>query len=623
MNAYAGRILFVNLTTKQVWTEPLNEASAKMYLGGLGLGLNLLMEHSKTGRDAFDPDNLLIYCTGPLTGTLGPAGNGYAIVSKSPQTGCVGEAAVQGFFGPELKRAGYDAVVIRGKTSKLSYLWIDDDKIEIRNAEHLTGCSVKEVEAKLREEIGDYYIRVSGIGEAGEKLCRFATINSEEFLTAGRTGLGAVMGSKNLKAVVVRGTHDVNVANLDCFAKLVKSMYERVKIPEAGKCKPDSLATLLELNSLSALAARNWNNSVFEGAKKLDIDYINDHYVKKTVGCSTFGLGCTRIAVVPDGPFKDSTAQLDFDYLLSFGPLCGIDQLDAVVEATKLVNHYGMDGVSVGAAAAFAMDLYEQGILLDSQTDGSALKFGNVDALIELISKIGKREGWLGNLLAEGTFVAASKISPEAAKYACTVKGLELPAYDLRTLKNGALGFSVAFTGDGQLRNGAQLLDVKGKVDRSKIDPGIGQMLMEGSRLYNVLDSLVLGKQNIDLCSWKDLADYYTLATGIPVTEEDLKLAGDRIENLARLFNLVEGKGTRGFDDLPYKIKNCPVTDEGSGKGALITDDELQMGIDDYYVAQGWTADGIPTPERLKQLGLGSLTYISENAIKAAQEGGS
>ncbi len=619
MNAYAGRILHVNLTSGQIRTESLNEDLAKSYLGGIGLGINLLMEHSKTGRDAFDPDNPLIYCTGPLTGTLGPAGNGYAVVSKSPSTGCVGEGQVQGFFGPELKRAGYDAIIIKGKAVNLSYLWIDDDKIEIRNAEHLKGATVKDVEQKIRDEIGDFYIRVSGIGEAGEKLCRFATILSDEFHAAGRTGLGAVMGSKNLKAIAVRGTHDVNVANLDAFTPFVKSLYERVKNPETNKYQPNVPENLLELNSLSALATKNWTNSVFEGAEKINSEYLNDHYVKRTVSCATCGMSCDRIAVVPDGPFTGSTAQLDFDCLLSMGPLCGVDRIDAIVEATRLINIYGLDGVSVGAAIAFAMDLHEQGIITDAQTEGLDLKFGNVDALLDLIHKIGKREGWLGNLLAEGVAKAAETIGGEAVKYACTVKGLELPGYDLRTLKNAALGFSVAFSGDGHLRNGAQLLDIKGKVDRHKIENGIGQKLVEKSQLYNVLDSLILCKSNPETCTWKDLADYYTFATGIQITEYDLKLVGDRIENLAKLFNILEGKGARSYDDLPYKIKNCPVTDEGPEKGAVVTDDELQLGIDDYYVARGWTADGIPTVDRLKQVGLGSIAYISESAIKAAR----
>ncbi|XHH09031.1 MAG: aldehyde ferredoxin oxidoreductase family protein [Candidatus Bathyarchaeia archaeon] len=617
MNAYAGKILHVNLTSGQIRTESLNEDTAKAYIGGVGLGINLLMDHSKPGRDPFDPDNPLIYCTGPLSGTLGPAGNGYAVVSKSPATGGVGEGQVQSFFGPELKRAGYDVIIIKGKAPRLSYLWIDDDKIEIRNADHLRGQSVKEVEQKLRDEIGDYYVRVSGIGLAGEKLCRFATIISDEYRSIGRTGLGAVMGSKNLKAVAVRGTHDVNVANLEAFTPFVKSLYERAKSQETNQYQSSSPENLLKLNSLSALATRNWNNASFEGAEKINAEYLNDHYVKKTSGCATFGMSCERIVVVPDGPFKDVMAQLDFDCILSLGPLCGIDRLDAIVQATKLTSDYGLDCISVGAAIAFAMDLYEHGIITSAQTEGVDLRFGNVDALIELIHKIGKRDGWLGNVLAEGVAKAAETIGGEAVQYACHVKGLELPGYDLRTLTNAALGFSVAFSGDGHLRNGAEMLDVTGKVDRHKIENGIGSMLVEQSQLYNVLDSLILYKLSPQLYTWKDLADYYTLATGIQVTEEELKLVGDRIENLARLFNMLEGKGTRNQDDLPYKIKNCPVLDEGPEKGAVIDDDELQLGIDDYYVARGWTADGIPTVDCLKQAGLGSISYISESALKA------
>jgi aldehyde:ferredoxin oxidoreductase len=215
MFSYAGKILHVNLTTGETKTTPLSEDMAKSYIGGIGLGIRLLMDNSKAGTDAFHPDNPIIYCTGPLSGTMGPtAGNGYAVVSKSPATGGVGEAKAHGFFGPDLKRAGYDAVVITGKAPKLSYLWIDDDKVEIRDAAYLKGATVNDTDNKIRDELGDFYIRVSAIGEAGEKLCRFAAIINDEFRAIGRTGMGAVMGSKNLKAVAVRGTHDVNVANM-------------------------------------------------------------------------------------------------------------------------------------------------------------------------------------------------------------------------------------------------------------------------------------------------------------------------------------------------------------------------------------------------------------------------
>jgi aldehyde:ferredoxin oxidoreductase len=620
MYAYAGRILHVNLGSGQTRVETLNESTAKSYIGGVGLGISLLMDHSKPKKDAFDPDNPLIFCTGPLSGTLGPAGNGYAVVSKSPSNGGVGEAATRGFFGPELKRAGYDAIVIKGKASNLSYLWIDDDKVEIKNAETLTGKTVKEVEQKIRDAQGDFLIRVSGIGEAGEKLCRFATIQSADYPATDRTGLGAVMGSKNLKAIAVRGTHDVNVANLDAFTEFVKTVYARTRDPVTSKCaalgEPE---TVLELNSLSALATRNWTNAAFEGAETLNSEFLGERYVKKIVGCATCGMSCDRIAVVPDGPFKDATAQVDFSCLLNFGSLCGVDRLDAIVEASRLANDYGMDCVSVGTTIAFAMDLYEHDVITCEQTGGVDLRFGNVEALIAVIHKIGKRDGWLGNLLAEGTEKAAQTIGKDAVKYACCIKGLELPGYDLRALKNAALGFAVAFSGAGDQRNGAHLLDVKGKVDRKKIEPGIGKLLLEKSQLYNVLDSLILCKYNHEAFSWKDLTDYYTYATGIVVTEDELMQAGDRIENLARLFNLLEDKGTRNYDDLPYKFKNCPVPDETPEKGSVITDDELQLGIDDYYVARGWTADGIPTTERLKQVGLGSLSYISEGAIKAAR----
>ena len=620
MFAYAGKILRVNLTTGKVSTEPLSEEIAKNYVGGIGLGIRLLMDNSKAGTDAFDPDNPLIFTTGPLSGTMGPtAGNGYAVVSKSPATGGVGEAKAHGFFGPDLKRAGYDAVIITGKAPKLSYLWIDDDKVEIRNGEHLKNETVYNTDVKIREELGDFYIRVSAIGEAGEKLCRFAAIINDEFRAIGRTGMGGVMGSKNLKAVAVRGTNDVNVADLDGFKEFVKMIHERMKGPATKKYK--TLGTpqnVLVLNSLSALATRNFTNATFEGAEKVSGEYLNEHYVKKIVGCATCGMRCDHIAVVPEGPYQGATSRLEFECLWSMGPLCGVDRLDAIIEAMRIVNEYGMDGISIGVVVAFAMDCFENGVITKEQTDGIDLRFGNAEALIAIIHKIGKREGWLGNALAEGVAKAAEIIGNGAEKYACHIKGLELPGYDLRTLKTAALGFSVSFRGACHLRNGAYSPDVKGKVDRFKIEKGRGKMIVSNSNIYNVIDSLIVCKfsRGTYYDNLKDLANYYTLATGIPITPEELDKDGDRIENLARLFNIREGKGTRKFDTLPWKIKNCPVPDEGPAKGAVVNEEELQVGLDDYYAERGWTANGVPTVEKLKELGLGDLAYIAKKANK-------
>ncbi|MEM2081089.1 MAG: aldehyde ferredoxin oxidoreductase family protein [Candidatus Bathyarchaeia archaeon] len=614
MFAYAGKILRVDLTTGKVSTEPLSEELAKNYIGGIGLGIRLLMDNSKPGTDPFSPDNPLIYLTGPLSGTMGPtAGNGYAVVSKSPATGGVGEAKAHGFFGAELKRAGYDAVIITGKADKLSYLWIDDDKVELRNAEHLRGKSPYQTDVAIKEELGDYYIRVSAIGEAGEKLSRIACIINDEFRAIGRTGLGAVMGSKNLKAVAVRGTHDVNVANLEGFKEFVKMIHERMKGPATKKYK--TLGTpenVLVLNSLSALATRNFTNAQFEGAEKVSGEYLNEHYVKKIVGCATCGMRCDHIAAVSEGPYKGAISRLEFECLWSMGPLCGIDRLDAIIEAMKIVNEYGMDGISIGVVVAFAMDCYEHGILTKEQTEGIDLRFGNAEALIAIIHKIGKREGWLGNALAEGVARAAEIIGGDAYKYACHIKGLELPGYDLRTLKTAALGFSVSFRGACHLRNGAYAPDVKGKVNRFKIEKGRGKMIVGDGNLYNIIDSLIVCKfsRGTYYDGLKDLANYYTLATGIPMTAEELDKAGERIENLARLFNIREGKGTRKYDTLPWKIMNVPVPDEGPAKGAVVSEEEFQLGLDDYYEARGWTKDGVPTIEKLNALGLGEYAYI-------------
>jgi len=623
MFSYAGKILRVDLTTGKVSTEPLSEKMAKSYIGGMGLGIRLLMDNSKPGTDPFSPDNPLVFATGPLSGTMGPtAGNGYAVVSKSPATGGVGEAKAHGFFGPDLKRAGYDAVIITGKAPKLSYLWIDDDKVQIVDAEHMKGKSPYETDMQIREELGDYYIRVSAIGEAGEKLSRIACIINDEFRAIGRTGMGAVMGSKNLKAVAVRGTKDVNVADMQGFKEFVKMIHERMKGPATKKYK--TLGTpenVLVLNSLSALATRNFTNAQFEGAEKVSGEYLNEHYVKKIVGCATCGMRCDHIAVVPEGPYAGSTSRLEFECLWSMGPLCGVDRLDAIIEAMRVVNEYGMDGISIGVVVAFAMDCYEHGVITKEQADGIDLSFGNAEALIAIIHKIGKREGWLGNALAEGVAKAAEIIGGDAYKYACHIKGLELPGYDLRTLKTAALGFSVSFRGACHLRNGAYSPDVKGKVNRFKIEAGRGKMIVPDGHVYNVIDSLIVCKfsRGTYYDGNKDLAKYYTLATGIPMEPDELNVIGERIENLARLFNIREGKGRRENDTLPWKIKNCPVPEDGPAKGAVVNDEEFQLGLDDYYAARGWTSDGVPTVEKLEALGLGEYADIVKGKAKGGK----
>jgi len=545
---------------------------------------------------------------------MGPtAGNGYAVVSKSPATGGVAESKAHGFFGPELKRAGYDAVIFTGKSEKLVYAWIDDDSVHLLDAEHLRGKSPYETDEAIREELGDHYIRVSAIGEAGEKLSRFAAIINDEFRAIGRTGMGAVMGSKNLKAVAVRGTNDVNVADLEGFKDFIKEIHEHMKGPATRKYR--TLGTpenVLVLNALAALPTRNFTQATFEGAEKVSGEYLNEHYVKKIIGCATCAMRCDHVAVVPEGPYKGSTSRMEFECLWALGPSCGVDRLDAIIEAMRLCNYYGMDGISAGVTIGFAMDLYENGILTKENTDGLDLRFGNHEALIEMVKKIGTRDGWLGNILAEGTKRAAKKIGKGAEKYACHIRGLELPGYDIRGLKTAALGFAVSFRGACHLRSGAYSPDVKGKVNRFAIEKGRGKIVMENEDIYNVIDSLILCKfsRGTYYEGLEDMAKYYTLATGIGMSAEDLNKAGERINNLARLFNVREGTGTREHDTLPPKITTVPIPDEGVAKGSVVGKEEFDLGLDDYYAVRGWTRNGVPTVKKLNELDLAEYAHI-------------
>ncbi len=619
--SYAKRILYVDLTTGKTETKPLKDDLAKKYIGGIGLGMRLFLDNSKPGVDPFSPENPLIFITGPLSGTMAPsAGNSYAVVSKSPLTEGICECKAHGFFGAELKRAGYDAIIFTGKSEKLVYAWIDDDSIQLLDAQHLTGKSPQETEETIREELGDYYIRVSAIGEAGEKLNRIACIINDEFRAIGRGGMGAVMGSKNLKAVAVRGTNDVNVANLEEFTEFVRTIHERMKGPATRKYR--TLGTpenVLVLNALAALPTRNFNQATFEGAEKVSGEYLNERYVKKIIGCATCGMRCDHVALVPEGEYKGSTSRVEFECLWALGPLCGVDRLDAIIEAIRLCDYYGMDGISAGVIVAFAMDLYENGIITKKDTDGLELNFGSHEALVETIKRMGTRKGWLGDVLAEGSMRAAEKIGKGAEKYANHIKGMELPGYDLRTLKTAALGFSVSFRGACHLRSGAYSPDVKGKVDRFKIEKGRGKIVMDGEDLYNIVDSLILCKfsRGVMYEGLKDMANYYTLATGFEMTPEELLKAGERINNLARVINIREGKGTRKYDTLPWKIMHVPVPDEGVAKGAIVNQKEFDIGLDDYYSIRGWTKEGIPTPEKLKELGLDDLVGIVEKKIGA------
>lgn len=609
MIGYAGRVLYVDLTSGKTHTEPLNVDYAKKYIGGIGLGMRLWLQNSKPKVDPFDPENPLVIANGPISGTMWPTGgNGHAIVSKSPQSFGIGEALAHGTFGTELKRAGYDAVVIKGKAERPVYMWIDDDSVQLLDASGLMGKSPSETEDTIREELGDYYIRVAAIGVAGEKLARMACVINDKTRAAGRTGMGAVMGSKNLKAVAVRGTHDITVAKLDEFMEYVKEFHERMKGPATQKYRTMGTAeNVLVHNSLSCMPTRNYNNSRFEGAGKISGEVMNEKYVAKIIGCSSCAMRCEHMCVVAEGPYKNTMTRMEYETLWALGPYCGVDRLDAIIKAMELTNYYGVDAISAGVTVGFAMDCYERGILTQKEVDGIDAKFGNADAMVQLVEKIGKREG-VGDVLADGAKFAADKINKGSEKLAATIKGVEITGYDLRCLKTAALGFAVSFRGADHNRHGAYAFDVKGKVNRLIAEKGRGKLVRDMEDVYNLIDSFIVCKfsRGTYYKELPDMAKLYTLVTGYEMTPEELKKAGERINNLARLINVREGLG-RKDDNLPYKVMHDPIPDDGPSKGAYVTQPELDLLLDDYYESRGWTKEGIPTEGKLKELGMDDL----------------
>ena len=614
MLGYAGKILYIDLTTGKTRTEKLSEDDAKNYIGGIGLGMKLYLSNSKAGVNPLSSENPLVLALGPVSGTMFPTGgNGHAFISKSPETGGVGEAVSHGTFGAELKRAGYDAVILTGKAEKPVYLWIDDAAVQLLDASNVWGKSPFETEDAIKGEIGDYYVRVASIGLAGEKQSKIACIINEKTRAAGRTGLGAVMGSKNLKAIAVRGTNDIVVAKPKEFIEMVKEFHERMKGPAAQKYRTLGTAgNLMIQNSLYCLPTRNGNNAYFENAERVSGEALNDRYISKIIACNSCAMRCEHEAVVHEGPYKGTLARMEYDNIWALGPNCGVDKLDAIIKAAELCNYYGLDATSTGVAISFLMDCHENGILSHEELDGIDAHFGNADALVQLVEKIGKREG-IGDILADGVKMAAEKIGKNSIQLAQQIKGLEVPGYDLRCLKTTALSFAVSFRGADHNRSGAYSMELKGKVDRLKAEKGRGKLVKDAEDIYALIDSLIICKNAKGTLYKKieEMAKLYNLVTGIEMTTEQLGIAAERISTLAKLINIREGF-SRKDDTLPWKVMNQPITEEGPAKGAVVTQEELDLLLDDYYQARGWNADGIPTKDTLQKLGLQDYQNITQ-----------
>jgi aldehyde:ferredoxin oxidoreductase len=632
MYGYAGKILYVNLTEKITKTHVLRENEAKKYIGGLGYALKLLYDHTEPKKDPFDPKNVLVFATGPISGMMAPTGSGYIVASKSPLTGGLGVSVEQGFFASELKRAGYDAIIIEGKAKTPVFLWINDDFVQLMDARDVWGLSPARTEEEIRKQLGDYSIRVAAIGLAGERLARFACIISDQTRVAGRGGLGAVMGAKNLKAIAVRGTSELKVANPNALLEFCKEFFIRARGSTAVKhyttdgklavsvkdrywvtlfgttAKYRDLGSVEDLstcNGAGCLPTRNFSAASFEDAEKISGEHLNRYFVAKVQACSSCPIGCEHIAIVSEGPYQGAVARIEYQTVWAFGPNCGVNRPDAIIRAIELCNFYGLDAVSTGGAIAFAMDCYENGIITYDDTNGLDLKFGNYEAMLKLIDLIAHREE-LGDILAEGVKRAAERIGKGSETVANHIKGLEMSGYDVRGLKTAALGYAVSFKGADHNTHWAHVFDLNKKENRFIFQKGSGKIVKDMEDLFAVMDSLVVCKFTVSVYDgYEDLARLYNIVTGFNLKAADLKIVGERINNLARLFNIREGF-TRKDDGLPPKIISTPIP-SGPSKGVLITKEELDFMLDEYYEVRGWTHDGIPTPEKLKELELRDL----------------
>jgi aldehyde:ferredoxin oxidoreductase len=621
MFGYAGKILRVDLTAEKTSVEELSAYDAKKYLGGRGLAAKILFKELKKDIDPLGPENKLIIASGPLTGTGVPGTTRFGVYAKSPLTGIWGESSAAGWFSPEIKAAGFDLIIFEGASSRPVYIWIHDGEVEIRDASHLWGKFTLDAEKVIREELQEPDAQMITIGPAGEKLVRMANVLHKGHRAAGRTGMGAVMGSKKLKAVAVRGTRKIKFADEDKLKLLIKNILSRfrdLKDPQnLGRYGTARLSPIL--NEAGLLPTKNFQDGVFEGAEKISGEEMARTILNKRLFCPGCPIGCMRVVEVKTGPFSPVTPDYggpEYETVAALGSNCFNDNLESIAKANMICNMYGIDTISTGVAISFAMECYEKGILTLEDTDGIELTWGNAKAIVLMAEKIGKREG-LGNLLAEGVKRAAEKIGCKAEEFAMHVKGLEIPMHEPRGKKGIGLSYATSNRGACHLQslhdpyfeqpNAAPEAGITEKVNHYSTSRTKVEYVIRSENTWGTLsDSLIICKFTFmywPFVKLSDMPEIIKAVTGWDISVKDLMVTGERIFNLCRAFNVREGI-TRKDDVLPRKFEELPITG-GAAKGQTLSRIVLSKMLDDYYDIRGWNKEtGIPTRNKLQELGL-------------------
>ena len=628
MQSMVGKILHIDLGKQTSWEEFIPKDHLRKYLGGRGVNAKLLWDAVKPGTDPLGPGNPLIFGTGLFSGTAAPSSGRTTVTCLSPATKLYLKTNVGGGLGVELKCAGYGHIVVHGKADHPVYVWIDDAAVMIRDARHLWGLDVRKTDTAIKQELGDEDVQVAAIGPAGEKMVKFAAVMVSVYHAAGRGGAGAVMGSKNLKAVAVRGSGELVPANPARYHEAVLKARSALMSESGfeGLAEFGTAGTMNSVNEMRILPAYNFQRSWLENVHPLTGHYLKDGgYLKRRVACGSCIIGCHRYSTVDKGAFAGCfTGGPEYENLAALGIGCGVTATDAVIKANELCNIYGMDTISIGSVIQWAMECYERGVL-SRDTLGAELRFGDGSALLEMVKKIAFRSGF-GDVLAEGVKLAAEAVGGDSYKWAVHGKGLEQSRVDTRSAKAYALAFAVNPRGADHLHtqcfaefglspeSRSLIKNITG--DEKFASPYLTEKRAEIVRwhedCYAVTDSL-------GFCSFAstalygitpaNMAELFSHATGVDISADDILNAGRRIVTLEKCFNVRQG-ASRKDDTLPWRLMNESTPDR---EGARNSKEELDAMLDDYYALHGWDKEtSWPTRENLMDLEL--LDVCSELA---------
>ena len=616
---YAGRVLRIDLTSKRAYVEELERDLAASFLGGRGFNSKRLYDEVKTSTDPLGIDNMLMFSTGPLVGTMFPTASRFNVSAKSPLTGILGDSNAGGHFASELKFAGYDQVVLMGRSREPIYIFINDREVEFKDSSHLLGKDVYETDEMIKADLSERKVQTAIVGPAAEKGVRYAGIFANLMRAAARTGMGTVMASKGVKAIAVRGTGSVKVAHPDKFERLVEEIEAEIYEHEQywPRRRMGTTRILMMANAAGFLPTRHYTSGIFENAREVSGEKLAEEYNVKTRGCFACTIPCSRFFVIRHGRFAGLFGEgPEYEALGSFSSRVGNKDLDVALRANDMCNRLGLDALTTGECISWAMELHEKGLLKRDEADGLDLTWGNGDTILTLIEKIARREGF-GDILADGSREAARKIG-RGMDLTMQVKGLDIIMADPRGLKGFGLGYAVASRGGDHLRSepfielsddprkGAEMFGVPEATLRLA-HRGKGKLVSYFEDWCAVIDALEPCKnimQNMSILPFDRAAEIIEAATGLEMSGSEVRRVGERIINIERAFNAREGIGRRD-DTLPprFRVEELP---EGPSKGTTFEQESM---LDEYYAERGWNKmTGIPTRETLEKL---ELAYVA------------